>query len=71
MRRNYYSRYQPVETTEITLQAEKNNLSGVFGNLFSKFAIDDLILLAVILILVTDEQPDILTILALIYIFLV
>ena len=71
MRRNYYSRYQPIETAEISLPAEKNSLSGIFGNLFSKFAIDDLILLAVILILVTDEQPDILTILALLYIFLV
>ena len=71
MRRSYYSRYRPVEAAEIPLPAEKSSLSGVFGNLFSKFEIDDLILLAIILILVTDEQPDILTILALLYIFLV
>lgn len=71
MKRNYYSRYQLAEAAELPVPVEKNNLSGVFGNLFSKFAIDDLILLAVIFILVTDEQPDILTILALLYIFLV
>lgn len=71
MKRNYYSRYQLAEVAEMPPVAEKSSLSNVFGNLFSKFAIDDLILLAVILILVTDEQPDILTILALLYIFLV
>ncbi len=71
MKRNYYSHYQLAPADDAPLPAEKNSLSGIFGNIFSKFAIDDLILLAVIIILATDEQPDLLTILALLYIFLV
>ncbi|MBR6523915.1 MAG: hypothetical protein IKT39_04825 [Clostridia bacterium] len=71
MKRKYYSRYELAPVAEMPLPAEKNSLSNIFGNIFSKFEIDDLILIAVILILVTDEQPDTLTILALLYIFLV
>lgn len=72
MIRNYYSRYETalVPAEEKPIQ-KGNGLSGIIGNIFSNIAIDDLILLAVILILITDEQPDIITILALVYIFLV
>ena len=72
MQKTYYSRYEslPVSTQEHNPK-KTSSLSGLFGNIFSNIAIDDLILLAVILILITDEQPDILTILALVYIFLV
>ena len=72
MKKTYYSRYEslPVNTQELKIE-KTSGLSGLIGNIFSNVAIDDLILLAVILILITDEQPDILTILALVYIFLV
>lgn len=71
MRRNYYSHYEPVPVEADIQTVEQNKLSGFFGNIFSKFAIDDLILIAVIFVLITDEQPDMITIFALIYIFLV
>ena len=71
MKRKYYSRYELSPAPDPPVKAEKNLLSGLAGNLFSKFSIDDLILLAIILILVTDDNPDIITIVALVYIFLV
>ena len=72
MNRTYFSRYEPPPPVLAEKQSSKpNGLTGVLGNLFSNIAIDDLILLAVILILITDEQPDMITILALVYIFLV
>ena len=72
MNRVYFSRYEPapVPVEEKPLH-KQNALSGLIGNLFSGIAPDDIILLAVIFILVTDEQPDMITILALVYIFLV
>ena len=72
MNRTYFSRYEPPVPVIVQNKPEKSNgLTGVFGKLFSNIAIDDLILLAVIVILITDEQPDMITILALVYIFLV
>ena len=71
MKRNYYSRYELAPADDGSATVAKTGLPGFLGNVFSKFAIDDLILLAVILILITDEQPDMITILALLYIFLV
>ena len=72
MNRTYFSRYEPPPPVLAEKESGKpSGLSGVLGNLFSNIAIDDLILLAVILILITDEQPDMITILALVYIFLV
>ena len=72
MNRTYFSRYEPPPVLPAEKEYKKQNgLSGALGNLFSNIAVDDLILLAVILILITDEQPDMITILALVYIFLV
>ena len=72
MNRTYFSRYEPPASVIVQNKPEKSNRrAGIFGNLFSNIAIDDLILLAVIVILITDEQPDMITILALVYIFLV
>ena len=72
MNRTYFSRYEaPLPVLAEKESSKPNGLTGVLGNLFSNIAIDDLILLAVILILITDEQPDMITILALVYIFLV
>lgn len=72
MKRNYYSRYQPVCIESAgNLQKETSGLSKTIGKLFSGFEIDDIILIAIIFILITDEQPDFITILALLYIFLV
>lgn len=72
MIRNYYSRYQPVcaDSTDI-IQSKNAGSQKKFGKIFSKFEIDDILLIALIFILITDEQPDFITILALLYIFLV
>ncbi|MFA7636893.1 MAG: hypothetical protein WCX81_03925 [Monoglobales bacterium] len=74
MKKNYYSRYELAPAPDPPVKKESNNLtglSGLAGNLFSNFCIDDLILIALIFILVTDEHPDLITILTLVYIFFV
>ena len=71
MERNYYSRYEVVETSPPEKAEPNTSLQRIVGSIFKNTPIDDLILIAVIFILITDEQPDIITILALLYIFLV
>ena len=71
MERRYYSRYElaPCEPAPETVKS--SGLQGFLGKTLKNTALDDLILIAVIFILITDEQPDFLTILALLYIFVV
>ena len=72
LKRSYYSRYQPVcvEASD-KLQSKSFGISKKIEKFISGFEIDDIILIAIIFILITDEQPDFITILALLYIFLV
>lgn len=71
MERNYYSRYELSPPQHSEKPAKLAGGQGGIAKVFKITAIDDLILIAVIFILMTDEKPDIITILALLYIFIV
>ncbi len=66
MNRSYYAHYAIDAAEQMT---EENNAISKIGRLFSNIGLDDIILMGILFILITEDEPDIVTILALIYIF--
>jgi len=70
--KKYFTTYDNDETEVTAIIPKKDNISLAFlKDKFLDLNIDDILILVLIFILLTEDEPDMLTIIALGYIFLV
>ena len=84
MKREYYRKYEPTPSASlkpppekhhhdklpyVNYQSEKPMHNSLFDN-FQKFNMDDILIIALIVALATEEEPDLVTLFALAFILL-